>query len=132
MEAFTLLLQLAVVGLVLSFVFGYLRLWYRAKQAGFEVSFTYLFEMRLRGVSPHNVVNAGIVARRGGIQLSVRDLETHCLCCGNADRLVEIMLAAKRAGTVVTYQEAATIDMSGVIDTGRDCSKKYTGDGISA
>jgi uncharacterized protein YqfA (UPF0365 family) len=69
--------------------------------------------MRLRKVSPPNVVRPLIAATKAGIQLLTNELEAHYLAGGSVDRVVRALISADKAGIELPFQKAAAIDLAG-------------------
>jgi uncharacterized protein YqfA (UPF0365 family) len=92
-----LLLGLVIVFFAVLFSFIPLRLWISAKAAQVQVGIFSLVGMRLRRVLPAKIVNPLIKATKGGVDVSVNQLEGHFLAGGNVDRVVNALIAAQRA-----------------------------------
>jgi uncharacterized protein YqfA (UPF0365 family) len=88
-------------------------LWVSALAAHVNVSIGNLIGMRLRRVSPSRIVFPLIKAVKGGIDISVNDLEAHYLAGGNVDRVVDALIAAHRADLNLPFERAAAIDLAG-------------------
>jgi uncharacterized protein YqfA (UPF0365 family) len=104
-----------IVLLLLMFVLWAVpvRLWIEAVSAGVSVGIFDLIGMRLRKVTPHNVVRPLITAVRAGLNLSTRELETHYLAGGHVDRVVRALISADKANLGLTFERAAAIDLAG-------------------
>ncbi|MGH7466370.1 MAG: flotillin-like protein FloA [Longimicrobiales bacterium] len=104
-----------VIALLLLFVLWAVpvRLWIEAVSAGVSVGIFDLIGMRLRKVTPQNVVRPLITAVRAGINLSTRELETHYLAGGHVDRVVRALISADKANLGLTFERAAAIDLAG-------------------
>ncbi|MEM8931501.1 MAG: flotillin-like FloA family protein, partial [Acidobacteriota bacterium] len=102
--------------LAFLFVFSYLipvRLWLAARFADASVSIATLIGMRFRRVPPAAVVEPRISAVRAGLDLDVRDLESHFLAGGNVARVVNALISADKAKIDLSFQQAAAIDLAG-------------------
>ncbi|MBP7634612.1 flotillin-like FloA family protein [Candidatus Ozemobacteraceae bacterium] len=98
----------------------------RARWTGLELDPFSLIGMRLRNVPPHLIVGSAIAASRGGIPISMNELEAHHLAGGNPARVVRALLMAKEAGSSLNFSQAAAIDLSGrdVLEYCRSLPKK--------
>ena len=114
---------LAVIGAFVAFWFMFLNLWVRALLAGARVPLVHLLGMQLRGTKPRVIVDAYLAARKGGVDVSVDELETHALARGNVSRLVAALSAAAGAGIPLSFRDAAAIDLAGrdVVEEVRGC-----------
>jgi uncharacterized protein YqfA (UPF0365 family) len=108
-----LLLGLVIVFFAVLFSFIPLRLWISAKAAQVQVGIFSLVGMRLRRVLPAKIVNPLIKATKGGVDVSVNQLEGHFLAGGNVDRVVNALIAAQRAEIPLPFERAAAIDLAG-------------------
>ncbi len=89
------------------------RLWIEAISAGVKLGIGYLVGMRLRKVSPPEVVRPLIWATKAGLELHVADLEAHYLAGGRVDRVVKALISADKANIDLPFQQAAAIDLAG-------------------
>jgi uncharacterized protein YqfA (UPF0365 family) len=69
--------------------------------------------MRLRKVSPAQVVRPLVKASKAGIKLNTDMLEAHYLAGGNVDRVVNALIAADKAGIALDFKKATAIDLAG-------------------
>jgi uncharacterized protein YqfA (UPF0365 family) len=114
----TLLLPVIVV---LAIFFGILlitwavpvRLWIEAVFAGVRVGIGDLIGMRLRKVSPAQVVRPLIAATKAGLKLTPGQLEAHFLAGGRVDRVVKALISADKANLGLSFVQAAAIDLAG-------------------
>jgi uncharacterized protein YqfA (UPF0365 family) len=107
-----------LVGLVIVFVLFLLwavpvRLWIEAISAGVNVGIFDLIGMRLRKVTPQNVVRPLITAIKAGLNLTTRQLEAHYLAGGHVERVVRALISADKANLGMTFEQAAAIDLAG-------------------
>jgi uncharacterized protein YqfA (UPF0365 family) len=103
------LLALLVVGLIAINFFG---LWIRARFSGVRVSLGDLIGMRLRGIPNSLIVNNLITAVRSGLQVNIKELETHYLAGGNIELVVRAMIAADKAGIPLEFNRCCAIDLA--------------------
>jgi len=99
------------VGTVASFI--PVRLFIEARFSGVRLGLGSLIGMRLRKVSPPNVIRPLIAATKAGIVLSVNELEAHYLAGGGVERVVRALISADKAGIELPFQKAAAIDLAG-------------------
>lgn len=110
----TILIAFIILLLVLLF-FRYVPvgLWVTAYFSGTKVTIGDLVGMRLRRVTPSNIVNPLIKATKAGIDLNTNDLEAHHLAGGNVNLVVDALIAAQRANIDLEFEQAAAIDLAG-------------------
>lgn len=100
-----------IVSLFLHFV--PLGLWISALAAGVNVGIFTLVGMRLRRVSPSQIVLPLVKANKAGLGVNVNQLEAHYLAGGDVDRVVDALIAAEGAAIPLTFERAAAIDLAG-------------------
>lgn len=100
-----------IVSLFLHFV--PLGLWISALAASVNVGIFTLVGMRLRRVSPSQIVLPLVKANKAGLGVNVNQLEAHYLAGGDVDRVVDALIAAERAAIPLTFERAAAIDLAG-------------------
>ena len=100
-----------IVSLFLHFV--PLGLWISALAAGVNVGIFTLVGMRLRRVSPSQIVLPLVKANKAGLGVNVNQLEAHYLAGGDVDRVVDALIAAERAAIPLTFERAAAIALAG-------------------
>ncbi|HHY20104.1 MAG TPA: flotillin-like protein FloA [Firmicutes bacterium] len=89
-------------------------LWISALAAHVSIPLSYLIGMRLRRVPPHAVVLPLIKARKGGLEeVQLDQLEAHYLAGGHVDRVVDALIAARRADINLTFERCTAIDLAG-------------------
>lgn len=109
------LVAIAGAGLMLYFV--PMGLWISALFAGVRVSLFDLVGMRLRRVSPPQIIKPMINASKAGIALShgitIDKLEGHFLARGNVSRVISALIAADKAGIELGFERSTAIDLAG-------------------
>jgi uncharacterized protein YqfA (UPF0365 family) len=100
---FMLLLYLIPVGL-----------WFTATSLGINISISEILFMRWRKVPVKDVLNALIVAKKGGIQISSKQLQALYLADGDILNVVNGLVAAKKARFEITFDKAARANIKGV------------------
>ena len=107
-----------VVALVLLLIIVFLRyvplgLWIRALSSGVKIKVGTLVGMRLRRISPHRLVDALIMVRKAGLDITIDQLEKHFLAGGNIERVAKAMISAQQANIDMTFEEACAVDLAG-------------------
>jgi len=107
-----------IIGVIACFLAMFLSfvpvgLWISALAANVKVSFFNLIGMRLRRVAPRKIVIPLIKATKGGVDVSVNQLEAHYLAGGNVDAVVNALIASHRASFDLPFERAAAIDLAG-------------------
>ncbi len=117
------LLLLAVAFLLFILWAVPVRLWIEAFSAGVSVGIFDLIGMRLRKVTPQNIVRPLITAVKAGLDLNSSQLEAHYLAGGHVDRVVKALISADKANLGITFKQAAAIDLAGrdVLEAVRVC-----------
>jgi uncharacterized protein YqfA (UPF0365 family) len=104
---------LILFALVLFFYFVPVGLWITAMFSGVPVSIGTLIGMRLRKVSPGDIVRPQISASKAGLQLNISQMEAHYLAGGNVGRVVTALISADRANIELPWKRATAIDLAG-------------------
>lgn len=115
MEPITLIIIIAL-GITFLFIFLYfvpVNLWITAIFSGVRIELFELVFMRIRRTPPKLIVENLIHLTKAGIPVSKADLETHYLAGGNIENMTKSLIAAKNSGQLLTWKEAAAIDLSG-------------------
>jgi uncharacterized protein YqfA (UPF0365 family) len=116
MEANVGLIVGIVILVLLIFFFFYfvpVGLWITAIFSGARVGLGTLVGMRLRKVSPGDIVRPYISATKAGLDLNVSQMEAHYLAGGNVERVVQALISADRANISLPWQRATAIDLAG-------------------
>ncbi len=106
--AFLILFLIIFVVLVANF-----KLWLQAHLSGAQVNMMRLVGMRLHKVNPKVIVHSYIIAVKGGLEISLDQLETHFLAGGNVPRVVQALIAAEKAHYPLSAEQAQAIDLAG-------------------
>ena len=115
MQAISLLV-IFVVAIIALFIFLYfvpINLWITAVFSGVKVSLVELVAMRIRKVPPSVIVNSLITARKAGLDLTTRELETHYLAGGNVPSVIRALISADKANIPLDFKQATAIDLAG-------------------
>ncbi len=106
---------LGILILIISIVLALLpvKIWFRCLVSGTYLSMSRLIGMKLRNIDVPTVVNSYINAKKGGINLSIMELETHTLAGGNVSKVVEALISAHSAKIPLTVETAKAIDLAG-------------------
>ena len=111
--ALIVLSSILLIGLIVLFILVPIKQWFIALVSGAHISMARLIGMKLRKVDYRLIVNTYIMARKGGINISIVDLETHFMAGGNVDRIVKALIAANSASVDLTVELAKAIDLAG-------------------
>jgi len=107
----------AIVALVVLLYFVPVGLWVAAWASGSYVRLIELIGMRLRRVSPPQIVKPLINATKAGIVeqygITTSKLEGHYLARGNVGRVISALIAADKAGITLTFERCTAIDLAG-------------------
>src|SRR5699024_10833605 len=97
---------------ILSLVFRFISigLWLTAYFSGVRVGLFTLVGMRLRRVSPHEIIRPQIKATKAGLDLSIDELEAHYLAGGNINDIIDALIASERANIALSFEKAAAIE----------------------
>jgi uncharacterized protein YqfA (UPF0365 family) len=106
-------LGLALVAIMILLWAVPVRLYLEAAFAGVSVGLGDLIGMRLRKVSPANIVRPLIAATKAGLDLNTRQLEAHYLAGGHVDRVAKALISADKANLGLSFEQAAAIDLAG-------------------
>ena len=107
------IIVVAIILILLFFYFVPIGLWITALFSGVKVSIPTLIGMRLRKVSPPQIVRPLISASKAGLDLDVSQMEAHYLAGGNVSRVVTALISADRANIDLPWMRAAAIDLAG-------------------
>ncbi|MDA0312427.1 MAG: flotillin-like protein FloA [Gemmatimonadetes bacterium] len=110
-EAFLVLVGFVAIGTVLWAI--PVRLWVEATFSGVSVGIGTLVGMRLRKVSPAEIVRSLIAATKAGLDLDINALEAHYLAGGRVGRVVGALISADKASIELAFKQAAAIDLAG-------------------
>ncbi len=110
-----LIVGIVILVLVIFFFFYFVPvgLWITAIFSGARVGLGTLVGMRLRKVSPGDIVRPYISATKAGLDLRVSQMEAHYLAGGNVERVVQALISADRANIDLPWQRATAIDLAG-------------------
>lgn len=111
--ALIVLSSILLIGLIILFILVPIKQWFIALVSGAHISMVRLIGMKLRKVDYRLIVNTYIMARKGGINISIVDLETHFMAGGNVDKIVKALIAANSASVDLTVELAKAIDLAG-------------------
>jgi uncharacterized protein YqfA (UPF0365 family) len=100
----------ALIGI--SIFLYFLNVWIRALAARAPVSIVSLIGMKLRRVPVGLIVDNRITAVKAGIELTTDPLEAHYLAGGNVEQVVLGLIASKKAGIQLSWDQACAIDLA--------------------
>ncbi len=89
------------------------------------VTFRKLISMKMRKITPEDIIQPAIIAKQAGFPISLEALEAHHLANGNVFRVVSALIAAQKAGIDLSFKQATAIDLAGrdVFDAVKMCVK---------
>jgi uncharacterized protein YqfA (UPF0365 family) len=104
----------SLLGLTLfAFFLSYGRLWLKALFSGCYIGISRIVGMKLRGVNPHVIVDARIVAHKAGLKINDNYLESHYMAQGNVPNVIRAIIAADKAAIHLEFDRACAIDLAG-------------------
>jgi uncharacterized protein YqfA (UPF0365 family) len=117
-------LVVGIIGVILLITFAivvlaYGALWFQAYMSSARVSMWSLIGMSFRQVNARLIVQAKIMAVQAGLGneldtgITTRRLEAHYLAGGNVMNVIKALIAAHRAQMLLTFDQAAAIDLAG-------------------
>jgi len=117
-------LIVGIIGVILLITFvivvlAYGALWFQAYMSSARVSIWSLIGMSFRQVNARLIVQAKIMAVQAGLGneretgITTRRLEAHYLAGGNVMNVIKALIAAHRAQMLLTFDQAAAIDLAG-------------------
>ncbi|MCP4689990.1 MAG: flotillin-like protein FloA [Desulfobacterales bacterium] len=111
------LIFLIILGIIAVFLIYFvgtaISLWFQALVSGARVGILSIVFMRFRKVPPKLIVNAKIMARKAGIDISTNDIESQFLAGGEVISVVQALIAAEKANIDLVFNRAAAIDLAG-------------------
>ena len=125
---FWVVIGLLAVMLLSAFIFFmiYGKLWFRGLVSGANIGILEVIAMSLRQVNPKVVIESKIQAVQAGLEtkkskdnnddpwlVSTNRLESLYLAGGKVHRVVDALVAAKSAGIMLNFDQAAAIDLAG-------------------
>ncbi len=109
-------LAAAIVGTMIVGCSAYLyygRIWFRAKVRGAPVPLERMVQMTFRGASAFKVVNAYVDATLAGLDIGLDEIESLDRARGRVRNVVRAMIAARQAGSEVSFAQASELDRQG-------------------
>lgn len=85
----------------------------KATSVGIKIEFGMFLGMKLRKVDPKKIVHPIIRTKKAGFDLSINMLECHHLAGGDVDRVVQILIDAKKSDLEFSIRRACVIDLEG-------------------
>src|SRR3954468_12924718 len=109
----TLVVVFIFVLILFGVLFNFFGLYVRAMVSGARVSFTDLIGMRLRKFNTNLIVAARIQAVGAGLEIPLREMQTHYQAGGDLMRVINAMIAANKANIELPWKTATAIDLAG-------------------
>lgn len=104
---------IVIIIISLFFRFVPVGLWVTAYFSGVKVNIGTLVGMRLRRVTPQNIIRPLIKATKAGLDIDINELEAHYLAGGDINQVIDALIAAQRANIDLVFKQAAAIDLAG-------------------
>ncbi|SDQ17748.1 flotillin-like protein FloA [Carnobacterium viridans] len=104
---------IVIIVISLFFRFVPVGLWVTAYFSGVKVNIGTLVGMRLRRVTPQNIIRPLIKATKAGLDIDINELEAHYLAGGDINQVIDALIAAQRANIDLVFKQAAAIDLAG-------------------
>lgn len=82
-------------------------------QAGLKISPLKIISFRLRKINPYTIIEAAIKLHKAGIDIDIELLEYHVLGGGHIDKVVNVLIAAKKENREITFMDVCTLDLKG-------------------
>ena len=109
-----LVIIISLSGLIVLFYFVPIRIWITATFSGVRLNlFRDLVGMRLRRVSPTDIVRPLITAHKAGIYVDTSLLEAHHLAGGHVQQVINALISADKANINLSFEQATAIDLAG-------------------
>ncbi len=99
--------------LAFGWLFPFLGLWFQARLSGARVSLLHIIAMRFRKVDEREVVLAQIRLGKAGIEVAPDRIEAHALAGGRIVKVVDALIASRKAQVDLDWDTAAGIDLRG-------------------
>src|SRR5215470_3964609 len=104
----------ALAGLVVLFVFfSFVQLWIQCLLTGARIGILDMIRMKLCKVDYAMIVRQKIAMVQAGVKVSTQEMEAHYLSRGNVQRVASAVIAAHKAGMMLSWGTAAAIDLAG-------------------
>jgi uncharacterized protein YqfA (UPF0365 family) len=87
--------------------------WIRAQAAGVRLGIFSLVRMRLMRVPPGAIVDALVMARKAGLNVTDTQLQSQYLSGGHIDNVTLALIAAQRAQIPLPWERACAVDLAG-------------------
>ena len=91
--------------------------------AKYPISIFELIGMRIRKIDPIPIVNAGVIFRNSGMNIDVREIESHYLGGGHVENVAKAFAELKKVGIDTSFKQLAAIDLCGkdIMQSIEDC-----------
>lgn len=96
---------LLVLLLFFANLLAHVSLWIRARMSGVPVSFLELVFMSVRKVNPRTVVDALILARQSGIEISSAEMQRAYMQGVDLEKVTLAKIEAERQGRPIDFEE---------------------------
>lgn len=109
------LLVAVIVGLIVAagFVLAVGPAWWRGWKMGVKLPPMEVMGMKMRNAPVDQIFAAAAEAKRGGVEVEVRDLETQSLAGGDPRACVEALVEARKRGIEADWDSVRACDLAG-------------------
>jgi len=109
--AIILLIVLVAICVVIAFLVP-LKAYFKALFSGAHISMKDLASMKMRKIKFDDIVDVYITAKKGNLEISLQELESHYLSNGNIYKLVNAMILARSLGVGLDMKTAKGLDLA--------------------
>ena len=88
--------------------------WFSAKVTGVNISIAEILLLRWRKIPVEDVINGLIIAKKGGITVTSKQLQALYLAGGNIKNVVHGLVMAKHLGLEISFEKAAKANIKGL------------------
>ena len=95
------IIAVVVLLILLAIAFSILpiKIWFRARVSGAKISMSKLMGMKWRGIKVNPIVDAYILAKKAGLDVTIDELESHVLARGDLIKYVNALISDRSANT---------------------------------
>lgn len=106
-----------IAGFIIFLLFIYLiptGPWFSAKVTGVNINIAEILLLRWRKIPVEDVINGLIIAKKGGVSVTSKQLQALYLAGGNVKNVVHGLVAAKHLGYDIPFDKAANANIKGL------------------
>lgn len=98
---------------MLAIIWKFGNLWIQATASGANIGLAQLIGMSLRKMNAPMIVQAAIMSKKAGLNVTSERIEVHALSGGNVIAVVQALIAAHKASIPLSFEMACAIDLAG-------------------